>query len=131
MTGADAESDGEAEAEGGSDEGDPFDFEELRDGELHTDGEHEEDDADLGHQLEGVDVVDAGAGGEGGDDEAGEDVAEDEGLTEAPGEETDGEGGGEDESDVAEDEDGMGQGGLRCEIDLRCGTARGIVAGLV
>src|SRR5690606_29553079 len=79
--------DTEADADGGehldvaADEGDGADAQHVAEGELDADGEHQQDDADLGELLDG-EFVDFDAGNIWSEDEPGEDVAKDERLAE-------------------------------------------------
>ena len=71
---------------------------------MDADGEHQEDDSNFGHDFEGVNIVDAGTWGQWAQNQAGEDVAQEYGLAEAPGEEPADKGSSEDHGDVAIDE---------------------------
>ena len=102
-SGEDAERDGERNAEWRAEEGDPFHFEEFGDGEFDANGKHQEDDTNFGHGFESVDVVDVRARSEWAEKEASDDVAENDGLAEAPKEQADDEGTGKDHGDVLED----------------------------
>ena len=62
----------------------PLDAQQISQRELHADREHEEDDADLGEELEGVQVGDGRTRREGADQDAAEDVPEDKGLPGRP-----------------------------------------------
>src|SRR6266508_3392787 len=98
------EADGQEDAEGRSEEGDPFDLEERARRELHAHGIHEEDDADFRDDLEGVDVGDGRARREGAAEKATEDIAENEWLARGPREGAAEDGGDEDVGEIAEDE---------------------------
>jgi hypothetical protein len=69
------------------------------------------DDADLGEDLEGVDIRDGGAGSEWADQNAAQDVTEDQRLTGDPGE-CAAEHGGDEHVRQVPDEQGVGQHGL-------------------
>jgi hypothetical protein len=71
---------------------------------MDADGEHQEDYADFGHDLEGVDVVDLKAGSEGAEDQSGEDIAKQDGLAETPSQESADKCSSENHGDVAIDE---------------------------
>jgi hypothetical protein len=62
-----------------ADEGDGPGAHEVADGEMHADGEHEQDDADVGQRLDGGGIAHE-AGRVGADDDTREDVAQDDGL---------------------------------------------------
>jgi hypothetical protein len=79
-----AEGDGEQNAEGAAENGHALDAQKIAQRELHADREHEEDDADLGEELEGVQVGNGRSRREGADKDAAEDVPEDEGLPGRP-----------------------------------------------
>jgi hypothetical protein len=75
----------EENAEGAAEEGHPLHAEEVPHRELDADREHEEHDADLGEEIEGMRVRDRGAWGERADEQPADHVAEDERLAQRPG----------------------------------------------
>ncbi len=92
----------ERDAERAAEQGDPLHAQEVVQGELDADREHEQDHADLGEQLEGVQVRDGGPGGERADQDAAQHVAQDQGLAGQPGEGAAGHRGQEDVGEIPE-----------------------------
>ncbi len=104
MADAESQQDRDQDPQRPPDEGHPFHAQEIAERELDADGEHQEDDADLGEQLEGVHVGDGGPGREGADEDAPQDVPEDQRLAREPCQRPTEHGGGEDVGEIAEDE---------------------------
>ena len=99
---AQTQADRKENAERRAQQRDTPDLEEVAKGELEPDREHQEDDPDVGEQLERVKVGHRGAGREGADQDAPEDVAEDQGLAREPGQTAAEDGGGEHVGQVTE-----------------------------
>ena len=64
--------------------GAPINATHLLNGKLDADGEHQQNDANLGHDFESVNVMDARARRERAEKETSEDIAQDERLADAP-----------------------------------------------
>lgn len=95
----------------GAGDGDRSDGEEIAEVEVEADAEHEEDDADVGELLDGS-WIGAVAGGDGGDEEAGEEVADDGGEANCPREKAPGGGEAEGYRDGGDEREVMHWGGL-------------------
>jgi hypothetical protein len=95
---------------------------------MDADREHQQDDADFGHDFESVNVSDSRTWGQRTEDEASKDVAEENRLTEAPREKAADEGSGEDHRDVAVDERVFGhvRSSSNSILKRECNTGRAI-----
>ena len=105
-----AEPDGEEDGERRAQESHPAHAVEIPQRELDPHREHQENDTDLGEELEAVDVAEGGPRRERTDEEPTHDIAEDEGLARDPGEGATHHGRDEDVREVAE-ENGVGAHG--------------------
>ena len=101
--GAGTHADEEEHRQRTSQQRDPLDPHEVADRELEADGEHEQYHADFREEVEGAGIVHGGARREGADEQAAEDIAQNERLTERPGQRASHHRGEEDECEVAED----------------------------
>jgi hypothetical protein len=105
-----SERDREHHAEGGAHHGHPLHAQQVAQGQLDPDREHEQDHADLREQLEPVDLGDGEPGGERAQQETAQHVTEDQRLARAPGQAAADDGADEDQREVPE-EDGIADHG--------------------
>jgi len=103
-TRAETHADGEEDAKRCAQQRDTPHLEQIAERELETDREHQEDDTDLGEELEGVEVGHRGPRRERADENAAEHVAEDQRLTCEPRQAAAEDGGREHVGQVAEDQ---------------------------
>jgi hypothetical protein len=121
--GPEGEADREQDAERAPDRRDPLHAQQVTQRELDADGEHQEDHADLGEELEAMDVGDGRTWCERADQDSAEDVAEDQRLPGQSGQDTTEDGGHEDIRQVSI-EDGVGDHGK--SHDIMCMTYRSL-----
>ena len=99
----DAHPDGQQDSQRVAEQGYPFLPQQVVQGELDADGEHQEDDPDFREELEGVYVGDGGTGREGTDEDAAQDVAKNQRLAGRPRQRAAQDGGDEDVGEVAKE----------------------------
>src|SRR5207249_10166833 len=101
--GAGAQRGRQQDAQRSAEQRDPPDAQQVAQRELDADREQQQDDADLGEQLDGVGVGHGGARRETPDEDAAHDVPEDQGLAREPRQRATGYGGDDHPGEVAEE----------------------------